>query len=389
MPSNGLLNPEDLAEGHIKRAVVTLPEGVTLNPSAGEGLQGCSRAQLDEETVESTTRFRLPQPVEDRHGRGHRRCSTKPRRLALHGPARRPPATTPKGRRTASTPCSPSTSSPATSSAGSFKLAGKVEPDPRTGQITTTFTDLPQLPFSDFHLHFREGGRAPLVSPLACGTYTTTAELTPWARPDQTVVETTSEFQITRGVGGGPCPSGGLPPFAPGLIAGTRNNNAGSYSPFDLRLFSNDGEQEFTHFSIKLPPGVTGKLAGIPVCPDAALAFAKTRSGAAELASPSCPEASYLGRTLVGAGVGSVLTYAPGRIYLAGPYNGSRSRSRRSPPPRSAPSTSGLVVVRQALRINRETAEVFIDATGSDPIPHIIDGITTHLRDIRAYVDRP
>jgi len=33
------------------------------------------------------------------------------------------------------------------------------------------------------------------------------------------------------------------------------------------------------------------------------------------------------------------------------------------------------VVPRLALKINPETAEVFIDATGSDPIPHIVVGV--------------
>ena len=47
------------------------------------------------------------------------------------------------------------------------------------------------------------------------------------------------------------------------------------------------------------------------------------------------------------------------------------------------------MVIREALKIDPETAEVFIDATGSDPIPHIINGIPVHLRDIRVYVDRP
>ena len=41
------------------------------------------------------------------------------------------------------------------------------------------------------------------------------------------------------------------------------------------------------------------------------------------------------------------------------------------------------------MKVNPETAEVFIDATGSDPIPHIIKGIPVHLRDIRVYADRP
>jgi hypothetical protein len=41
------------------------------------------------------------------------------------------------------------------------------------------------------------------------------------------------------------------------------------------------------------------------------------------------------------------------------------------------------------VKINPETAEVFIDATGSDPIPHIIKGIPVHAREIRVYVERP
>jgi hypothetical protein len=47
------------------------------------------------------------------------------------------------------------------------------------------------------------------------------------------------------------------------------------------------------------------------------------------------------------------------------------------------------VVVREGLKIDPVTAEVSVDAAGSDPIPHIIAGIPVHLRDIRVYVDRP
>jgi hypothetical protein len=53
------------------------------------------------------------------------------------------------------------------------------------------------------------------------------------------------------------------------------------------------------------------------------------------------------------------------------------------------PFDIGTVVVQEGFKINPETAEVFIDSTGSDPIPHIIKGIPVHLRDIRAAVDRP
>jgi hypothetical protein len=53
------------------------------------------------------------------------------------------------------------------------------------------------------------------------------------------------------------------------------------------------------------------------------------------------------------------------------------------------PFDLGTVVIRFALRINPITAQVEVDATDSDPIPHIIEGIVVHVRDIRAYIDRP
>ena len=230
-----------------------------------------------------------------------------------------------------------------------------------------------------------------MASPPACGTYNVKAELTPWSGGAPIV--TNSAFQIISGSNSSACPSGGTPPFKPGLEAGTLNNAAGSYSPFNVRLTRNDGEQEFTHFSIKLPPGISGKLAGIPFCSEAGIALARSRAheggGAEELANPSCPLASEVGRTLVGAGVGPSLTYAPGKVYLAGPYNGSQLSIAAITAAKVGPFDLGTVVVRNALKIDPETAEVFVDATGSDPIPHIIDGIVVHARDIRVYVDKP
>jgi hypothetical protein len=167
------------------------------------------------------------------------------------------------------------------------------------------------------------------------------------------------------------------------------NNSAGSYSPFSIRLDREDGEQEFTNFSIKLPPGVIGKLAEVGYCSDAAIGASRTRTGTEELAAPSCPASSYVGRTLVGAGVGTVQAYVPGSVYLAGPYHGSALSVVAITAAKDGPFDLGTVVIRQALKIDRRTAEVFIDATGSDPIPHIVKGIPVHARDIRVYVDRP
>jgi hypothetical protein len=392
MPDEGLTNPDFLAQSAIEKTVVTLPQGMSVNPSAGEGLGACSPAELERETFNSPLGAGCP--AESRIGSV--RIDSPLLEDKLEGSlfiARQDDPATPQ----------PGAENPFDSLLAVYlvakgpeegiviKLPGKVEPDQRTGQLKTTFDDLPQLPFSKFTLKFREGQRGILVTPPACGTYETKTEFTPYSDPSQ-VKTVISPFTVSRGVGGGACATGARG-FHPGLDAGTLNNAAGRYSPFNLRLTRNDGEQEFTHFSIKLPPGLTGKLAGIPFCADAAIAVAKSREhtggGGQELTNPSCPKASEVGRTLVGAGVGPALTYVPGKVYLAGPYHGSALSIAAITAAKVGPFDVGTVVVRQALKINPETAEVFIDATGSDPIPHIIDGIVVHARDIRVYVDRP
>jgi hypothetical protein len=45
-------------------------------------------------------------------------------------------------------------------------------------------------------------------------------------------------------------------------------------------------------------------------------------------------------------------------------------------------------VIRSAFDVEERTAQLAIDSSASDPIPHIIDGVVLHLRDIRVYMDR-
>ncbi len=377
----GLTNPSEEATAHsdIRKVEVTLPEGFTTNPAIAEGLEVCTESQLAAERAKSSPGAGCPDaskigtvevetPLLEENVNGSLFIA-KPYEnpfdslLALYIVIKNPTLGI------------------------VVRQALEVKPDPVTGRLTTVAEDLPQLPFSSFRLHFREGARSPLATPPACGTHNVIATLYPWA--GGTPKTSSSAFQIISGPNSGPCPSGGLPPFRPGLLAGTLNNRAGSYSPFNLRLSRSDSEQEFTRFSIKLPPGITGKLAGIPFCSDQAIEAAKHRTGTEEESSPSCPKASEVGRTLAGAGVGPSPAYAPGKIYLAGPYNGSALSIAAITAAKVGPFDLGTVVIRQALQIDRNTAEVFIDATGSDPIPHIIDGIQVHAQDIRAYVDRP
>jgi hypothetical protein len=374
----GLANPSGVAASDIKKAVVTLPEGMTANPSLAEGLNVCTEEDFARETAKSNSGEGCPDeskigtvevatPLLEEPLKGSLYIA-KPYAnpfnslLALYFVFRDPPLGI------------------------IVKQAARIEPDPQTGRLVTIVENIPQVPFSHFTLHFREGSRSPLVNPSACGTYTAKAELTPWA--GGAPVTTTSAFQVISGVNAGPCPEGGVPSFAPEAMVGTLNNDAGNYSPLYLRIVRKDGEQELTGFSTLLPPGLTGNLTGVPFCPDNAIEASRQKTGAQEQAEPSCLAASEIGHTLVGAGVGGVLAWAPGKIYLAGPYNGSPLSVVSITSAKVGPFDLGTVVIRFGLHIDPNTAQVSIDSVGSDPIPHIIDGIVVNVREIHAYIDR-
>jgi hypothetical protein len=360
---------------------VVLPEGMTLNPSAGAGLQACTEAQF---AYEGDT-------LEPEAGQG---CPRESKLGTIHA---RSPAVSEE------VTGSLYLAKPYENKFGSLvavyvvaripdrglivTAAGKVELNVETGQITTVFDENPQLPISDLVFTFHQGATSPLVTPPTCGVFTAQAVLNPWSVPLREN-SLSSQFEITSGVNSGPCPSGGVPPFAPKVVSGTQDNDAGAYSPFYLRIIREDGEQELTRFSTVFPPGITGKLAGIPLCPQADIEAARHVTGAEELEHPSCPAASEIGHTIVSAGVGTVLAQAPGKVYLAGAYHGAGLSVVSITAAKVGPFDLGTVVIQFTLRINQTTAQVEVDGETSDPIPHIIDGIVVHVREIRAYVDR-
>jgi hypothetical protein len=375
----GIANPDGIVASDIKKSVVTLPEGVTANPSLAEGVVGCSEADLDRESASSAPGQGCP----DASKIGTVEVETPLLEgeilkggLYVAEPFKNPFHTLIALYMTIKSP----------ERGINIVLEGKVEPDPRTGQLIATFDDLPQAPVSHFRLRFREGGRSPLISPALCGEYQTKAVLTPWADPS-TSHTTTSTLQITGGVGGGPCPSGSQP-FEPGFAAGSQNNAAGAYTPFAMRLTRRDGDQDLTRFDAILPPGVVAKLKGVSQCSDAQIAQLKAKSGKEELASPSCPASAKIGTVKAGAGVGSQLTYVPGSVYLAGPFAGAPLSVVGVVPAVAGPFDVGVVSTRQALTLNPVTGEVEVDGARSEPIPHILAGIPLRVRDIQVYVDR-
>ena len=141
-------------------------------------------------------------------------------------------------------------------------------------------------------------------------------------------------------------------------MAGGVNSNVGSYTPYFVHLSRKDTEQEITSYSLVLPKGITGKLAGIPFCPEAAIEAARSPQGFDETASPSCPAASQVGRTDTGYGVGPALTYAPGRIYLAGPYHGQPLSLVTINAATVGPFDLGTIVIRSAFAVDERTAQL-------------------------------
>jgi hypothetical protein len=370
LPQNEL--PEGIAHAALRDAVVTLPQGMAVNPSSAGGLGSCAPGQIglgddgspacpaDAKigTVQIDTPL-LPNPLKGSVYLAQQGQNKFGSLLALYLVVDDPET----GVR--------------------LKIPGKVETDPATGRLVTRFSEAPQLPVDSLRLHLDGGQRASLVTPPSCGTYTTQGEFSPWS--GNAPVVSTDSFQISQGPEGGACPSGR---FAPTLKAGTANPAAGEYSPFELRIARADGSDRLGGVSVALPEGLLGKLAGIPYCSDAALGSIPTAegTGAAQVASPSCPDASKVGTVAVSAGAGqSPFWVKTGSAYLAGPYKGAPLSLAIVTPALAGPFDLGNVVVRAALHVDPETAQV---SAVSDPLPTILSGIPLDLREVRVSLDR-
>jgi hypothetical protein len=379
-------NPEGLGQADLRKTVVILPEGLVLNPSSANGLDACSEAQIgylgksegadsfsDEAascppaarigTVEVDTPLidhPLPGSVYVAMPGENPFNSLLAIYIAVHDP------------RTGVV----------------VKLAGHVEPDPATGRLTTIFEETPQTPFEDFRLDFFGGAGAALRTPAVCGNYATDSVMTPWSAPESGApVSWSDPYAITKAPGGGACPtSPAALPNAPSFHAGTVAPIAAAFSPLVMSLKREDGSQEFSQLTLTPPPGLLGRLAGIPYCPEAALAAAAAKSGKAEKANPSCPAASQVGTVTVGAGAGPAPYYTTGRAYLTGPYKGAPLSLAIITPATAGPYDLGTVVVRTALHVDPETAGI---TAVSDIIPHILQGIPLDVRSIAVRIDRP
>jgi hypothetical protein len=258
-----------------------------------------------------------------------------------------------------------------------IKVAARIDVDPQTGQIVTTFEENPEQPITELNLRFKSGNRGLVTTPEQCGTYASTYELTPWS--GQQPVTGTSKFKIDQNCG---------QEFAPTFSAGSERPLAGAYTTFFTRVSREANSPRLTGLSVSLPPGLTAKLAGIPYCPDSALASvsAALGTGAAQVLSPNCPAASQVGTVQAGTGSGAPFYINTGKVYLAGPYKGAPISLAVVVPVVAGPFDLGSQLVRVAVTLDPVTAQV---EAASDPLPLTVHGLPVDLRDLRVNLDRP
>ena len=378
LPQAGTLTPEGLAEADLRDATVTLPAGVTLNPAAANGLQACSEQQIGYEGPPSE-----PDPLEpgaaqplplSRAGRLSRGLQIGQRADQDAAALRNPTGSVylaepaPNGE-TGHNPFDSLIALYLTAESETLglnvKLAGQGMLDPNTGQIKTSFTNTPQVPFEQLSVHLQGGPRGAIATPARCQAYTTEGLFTPWSQPENEPrpyparshpERPGEEFQITSGPAGAPCPTGSLP-FAPTFQAGSTSARAGAFTSFSLQLDNPDGDQPLWA-TMHLPAGVAALLAHVTPCPEP------------QAAENQCGPESLIGQSLAPPAPVSAPTPSslPGQVYLTGPYEGAPFGLAVVTPAIAGPFNLGDVTVRS--RINGSPPH----RTGHDhqrPVPDV------------------
>jgi hypothetical protein len=379
-------NPEGLASAAIRDISVALPEGFTVNPAAASGLLGCTESEIGylrpeshppselyftptlsqpscpEEAKIATVKVTTPLLTNPLEGYVY---LAAPQNFA-GAPQENPFESLIALYLVAEDPVSRSL----------VKLPGKITLNPETGQVSTTFEDTPEVSFEDAEIDFFTGSKAALAAPDQCGQYPSKALLTPWSGTPP--VESDATLPIDHGLAGGPCP--GSLPFTPHLAAGSTQLNAGAFTPFNATIIRADGEQTIRNVNITTPPGMSGILKGVALCPTP------------QADTGTCSSASLIGHATANVGVGnSPYVVEGGQVFLTEGYGGAPFGLSVVTPAVAGPFNLGNIVVRAKITVNPTTAAITVatDENGPHAIPRILDGIPIALRQISVTIDRP
>ncbi len=359
---------KEINTADIDNARVTLPEGLTLNPSAAHGLEACTAGQIGIGTTNPVTC-----PAGSQVGTVTIETDLPPGSLTGPvylgdpggGPITGPPYTIYLDANATGV-------DPKTGLEGvSVRLQGTVRPNPSTGRLEVTFDHNPQLPFSELRLSLNPGEKAPLANPLVCGNAPTEFEFTPYT--GLAAFLSSTPF-VTSG-----CSSS--IPFSLGQSATSSSPNAGAYTSFTFNLTRKDGEQYLSKVTTTLPAGLVGTIPSVPLC------------GEPQANQGTCPSASEIGTASVTSGAGEAYPFA-GKVYLTGPYEGAPYGLSIAVPAVTEHETFnlGTVVTRAAIRVDENSGRVIVISslpTIAQGVGRSSSGVPLRLRNISVAVTRP
>jgi hypothetical protein len=380
VPQESTLSATGLAEADIKSTTVALPEGVQASAGAANGLLACSEAQAGwtgvGEQIDNKNFTAGEVECPEAAKIGTVKIKTPLLKNELEGSVYLASQNTnPFG----GAGCGSGGSCSLVLYLIAFdpvsgvrvKLAGSVAINQANGQLVSTFSNTPPVPFEELTLNLFGGSRASQATPSLCGAYGTQASFEPWTGGP--TVPGSSTFAITSGVGGGPCPSNPLP-FGPSFQAGSMTNQSASFTGFSLNIGHSDSDQALSVLSMKLPPGLAAMLSSITPCPEP------------QAAQGSCGPESLIGHSTASSGLGGTPFTLGGSVYLTGPYKGAPFGILVVTPAVAGPFNLGNVDVRSTINVDPTTAAVSIT---SDPFPTMIKGVPTQIKQINVTVDRP
>jgi hypothetical protein len=356
--------PTETDVSQVKSAAFVLPAGMTLNPSAANGLGACTPAQANEVegTEKFTETFGVACPASSKIGTVTLKVPTLNENLT--------------GAAYLGAPASGTITKPPFTMyvvannekhGVSVRLVAHVEPNEATGQVKTTFSSPPEQPFTNLQIHFERNVLAPVANPLLCGEPKGVAVFEPTSSPGS--FKTDAFGQTVTGCNSIP------PPFKPAQSTQNSNGNAGASTNFTFNLARNDGEQYVSSVKTELPPGLVGKIAIAERCSEAA----------ANSETAACPTTSQIGTATVLAGSGSQPFSFSGPVYLTAPYQGAPYGLSIKVPAIAGPFNFGTVVTRAGITVNPYTSQVIVEST----LPRIRDGVPFRIRSISVAVNKP
>jgi hypothetical protein len=359
-------SPTGIDSSQVEDATVTLPEGMTLNPSAAHGLETCTPAQARIHSLTpgvacpagskiGTVTLNIPDlPPESLQGN-----------MYLGGPESGP---------ITSQPYTMYLDAESARYGVSVRLKGTITLNETTGRVTASFVKNPEQPFSDVILHFDGGSLAPIANPLACGTATTETKLVPYIGAEFTQTPSAA-FTVDNNGAGEACKS--PLPFAPTQSSTSQPATGGASSSFSFTVTRPSGQQYMSQIKTVLPAGLVGRIPAVALCTEAQVAEATAGTG-------GCPASSRIGTVTVLAGAGSAPYQFTGSAYLTGPYGGAPYGMAMVVPAVAGPFSLGNVVTHATINVEPYTSRVVV--AGS--VPTIFKGIPLRMQSLNIEINR-